>query len=143
MNPPETSLKITKVEGATRQAEAAIEAFIRGEFDIAITLAGASEGMLESSTAFPFFRDTPMAQGVEKKEWISALNAERDWLKHASGPESLQLEPWHAAVMIMRAASKLEKWTPRMEEFKEWLYKNADKILKAEAEGLEPTPAPS
>ena len=43
----------------------------------------------------------------------------------------------------MRAASKLEKWTPRMEEFKEWLYKNADKILKAEAEGLEPTPAPS
>jgi hypothetical protein len=37
--------------------------------------------------------------------------------------------------MIMRAASNLEKWTPRIEEFKEWLYKIAGKAFNAEADG--------
>jgi hypothetical protein len=132
VNPPGTNLKITKIESATRQTEAAIEAFANGNFDVAITLAGPSEGMLERSDshAFLFFRNT-MAQQVERK----ALSTERDWLKHPSGPEMLRLEQWEAAVMIMCAACKLEKWTPRMEEIKKWLYKNADKVFKAEADG--------
>jgi hypothetical protein len=115
-------LSLTKIEAATRQTEAAIEAFVRGDFDIAITLAGAAEGMIERDGLhmFAFLRDSPRVQDVEKKEWISTLNSERDWLKHSNGPESLQIEREHAA----RASSKLEKWTPRMEEFKEWLLKN-------------------
>ena len=37
MNPDKKVLRLTKVEGATRQTDAAIEAFGRGDFDIAIT----------------------------------------------------------------------------------------------------------
>jgi hypothetical protein len=127
---PDSTLTLTKIEGATRQTEAAIEAFVRGDFDIAITLAGAAEGMLERDGPhmFAFLRDSPRVQGVKKTDWISTLNSELYWLKHPSGPETLQLERGHAAIMIARAASKLEKWTPRMEEFKVWLLKNVDSL---------------
>jgi hypothetical protein len=126
VEPHDSTLSLTKIEAATRQTEAAIEAFVRGDFDIAITLAGAAEGMIERDGLhmFAFLRDSPRVQDVEKKEWISTLNSERDWLKHSNGPETLRIEREHAAIMIARAASKLEKWTPRMEEFKEWLLKN-------------------
>jgi hypothetical protein len=129
---PESTLTITKIDGATRQTEAAIEALVRGDFDIAITLAGAAEGMLERDGPhmFSFLRDSPRVHDVEKKSWIAALNNERDWLKHPNGPETLLLEQEHAAFMIARAASKLEveNWTPRMEEFKKWLLKNINNL---------------
>jgi hypothetical protein len=126
MKVPRSSLSLTKVDGATRQTEAAIEAFARGDFDIAITLAGAAEGMLERDGPhmFSFLRDSPRVKAVKVKDWIAALNVERDWLKHTSGPVTLVFERGNAAFMIARAASKLEKWSPRMEEFKVWLLEN-------------------
>jgi hypothetical protein len=127
---PESALSLTKIEGATRQTEAAIEAFARGDFDIAITLAGAAEGMLERDGPhmFSFLRDSPRVRDVEKKIWITALNVERDWLKHPSGPQTLVLERGHAAIMITRAASKIKKWTSRMEEFKVWIVEHVDEL---------------
>jgi hypothetical protein len=123
--PPKHILMLTKIEAATRQTEAAIEAFARGDFDIAITLAGAAEGMIERDGPhlFSFLRDSPRVRDVPKKDWITTLNTERDWLKHQTGPDALMLEQENTAFMIARAASKLEIWTPRMEEFKEWLTK--------------------
>jgi hypothetical protein len=38
------------------------------------------------------------------------------------------MECGHAASMIARAASKLEVWTPKMDEFKVWLLANIDAI---------------
>jgi hypothetical protein len=130
LEPPEQSLTLTKTDGAGRQTEAAIEAFARGDFDIAITLAGAAEGMLERDGPhmFSFMRDSHRARDIERKKWIAALNTERDWLKHTGGPDALILERGHAAFMIARAASKLETWSPRMEEFKEWLLNNVDTL---------------
>jgi len=32
------------------------------------------------------------------------------------------------AIMISRGASKLEKWTSRMEEFSAWIIKNVDDL---------------
>jgi hypothetical protein len=46
MNVRDRPLKISKAEGASRQVEEAIKALERGDFDIAVTLAGAAEGML-------------------------------------------------------------------------------------------------
>jgi hypothetical protein len=119
MEAPNTTLSLTKIEGATRQTNAAIEAFVCGHFDIAITLAGAAEGMLEREGPhmFPFLRDSPhiQDQDVKKKEWIAVLNLERDWLKHPGGTETLLIERGHAAMMIARAASKLPTWNQRME----------------------------
>jgi putative transcriptional regulator len=126
------TLKLTKAEGATRQTIGAIEAFIRGDFDIAITLAGAAEGMLsrQGNDLFSYLQDSPRAQNVEKKEWVRALNEERDWLKHADPGHAqvMELEREHAAMMIARAASKLEKWPPQIEEFGEWLRENLENL---------------
>jgi hypothetical protein len=130
MEPPDDPLTLTKIQGATRQIDAAIDAFVRGDFDIAITLAGAAEGMIERDGLhmFAFLRDSPRVQDVKKADWISTLNLELYWLKHPSGPDTLQIERADAAFVIARAASKLEKWTPQMEDFKVWLCKNVDNL---------------
>jgi hypothetical protein len=49
MDVPSQVLTVSKVEGATRQIDEAIKALERGDFDIAITLAGAAEGMFDST----------------------------------------------------------------------------------------------
>jgi hypothetical protein len=125
IEPLKDSLTVTKNEAASRQTEAAIEAFARGDFDIAITLAGAAEGMIERDGPhmFSFLRDSPRVKEFPKNNWIAVLNAERDWLKHYSGPDTLIIEKEIASFMIARAASKLEKWTPRIEEFRQWIVK--------------------
>jgi hypothetical protein len=59
MEVPANEPEISKIEGASRQVDAAITALTRGDFDIAITLAGAPEGMLdrEGLHMFAYLRD--------------------------------------------------------------------------------------
>jgi hypothetical protein len=132
MNPKKKVMTLTKAEGALRQINAAIEAFWRGDFDIAITLSGAAEGMLERKEAHLFFhmRDAPQVQHVPKKEWIGTLNQERDWLKHNNleHPVTAEIHRGAAAFMIARAASKLENWPHQIEEFRDWLMNNLDDL---------------
>jgi hypothetical protein len=134
MKVPIKPFTITKIEGAIRQIEAAIDALTHGDFDVAITLAGAAEGMLERQAEkdmFSFLRDgLPDNWQIAKKDWIGVLNADRDWLKHPT-PENagpLTLGPVFAAFMIERAISKLEQQTPRMAEFRTWLRGNVGKF---------------
>jgi len=130
MNIPMGSIRLSLVEAATRQTEAAIEAIERGQFDIALTLAGAAEGMIprEGFHMFAALKaGKPDIDGVTGKQWVTVLNLERDWLKHG-GQETMKIECGQAAFMIARAASKLEVWTPKMDEFKVWLLENIDAI---------------
>jgi hypothetical protein len=126
---PADPVKLTLTEGATRQVDAAIIALERGAFDVALTLAGAAEGMLKRDGFHLFvgLRDNPRAKERfdEKKDWIAMLNRERDWLKHG-GDDEMQIECFDAALMIARAASKLEVWTPKIENFRAWLLENLD-----------------
>jgi hypothetical protein len=130
VNPKKNSLRLTKIQGAIRQTDAAIGAFARGDFDVAITLAGAAEGMIgrKGPHLFRFMQDSPTVEHVSRKNSISTLNLERDWLKHTSGARVLRLEREHAAIMITRAASKLARWSPKVREFKDWLLKNMDDL---------------
>ncbi len=128
---PVDPLKLTLAQAATRQADAAIDALERGKFDIALTLAGAAEGMIERDGhhLFAGLRDNPRAKErfAKKRDWITWLNRERDWLKHG-GDDTMDIECFDAAMMIARAASKLEVWTPKMEDFRAWLLKNLDDV---------------
>ena len=132
MDVPKAVLTITKTDGAIRQVEAAIQALQRGDFDIAVTLAGASEGMFDrrGPHMWNFILNSPKAAEFEKKELISVLNAARDWLKHPTTDvsEVLTLTRGDAAFMIARAASKLETWSPLIEDFKSWLVANLDTL---------------
>lgn len=128
---PADPVKLTLIEGATRQVDAAIDALERGKFDIVLTLAGAAEGMIrrDGHHLFAGLRDNPRAKErcAEKKDWIAMLNRERDWLKHG-GDDEMQIECFDAAMMIARAASKLEVWTAKMEDFRDWFLKNLDSV---------------
>ena len=121
---PKNSVTITKQEGAQRQIDGAICALVRGEFEIAVTLAGAAEGMLDRDGPHLFsrLRDAPLPRSkMDERQWTALLNLERDWLKHSREPATLTIVYRDAAFMIARAATKLENWTPLMEEFKIWL----------------------
>ncbi|WAC29244.1 hypothetical protein [Ancylobacter sp. SL191] len=125
MKPPSLPLKLMREEAAIRQIEAAIAALECGEFDVAITLAGAAEGMFDLRKDGAIFDGLAGAErALERmcrKEWIALLNMERDWLKHSSNTiEPISIELFDAALMIARACSKVVKWTARMEEFRHW-----------------------
>jgi hypothetical protein len=125
-----TSLFLTLENAATRQIDAAIDALQAGNFDVALTLAGAAEGMIERAGFHMFgeLKKSPAAlERFAQKEWISILNTERDWLKHGGQPH-MEIHCSSATYMIARAASKLENWTEKMVWFKIWLLDNLDRI---------------
>ena len=128
---PADALNLSLAESASRQTEAAIDALERGDFDVAMTLAGAAEGIIkrEGPHLFAWLPDNPRTKErfPEKKDWIALLNRERDWLKHG-GDEHMEIECASAAFMIARAMSKLEVWTPKMDAFKSWLMNNLDSL---------------
>ena len=109
---PAPPLKLTLTEGATRQVDAAIDEFDAGRFDIALTLAGAAEGMIQRDGPhmFAWLRDNPRAaeRFPTKKEWINLLNRELYWLKHG-GADAMEIDCATAAFVIARAASKARK----------------------------------
>jgi hypothetical protein len=123
-------IKLTLAEAASRQTNAAIAAFEQGMFDVALTLAGAAEDMIQRKGPhmFQWLRDHAGArERFSKTEWISGLNMERDWLKHGGAAE-MTIERASAAFMIARAMSKLDQWSPAMDEFKIWLLANLDDL---------------
>jgi len=130
MDIPIGALNLTLVEAAIRQTDAAIDALQRGDYDIALTLAGAAEGMMQRPDRHMFsgLRDSPKARAIfSKDEWITIHNRERDWLKHG-GCDTMEIDCAAAAFMIARVAAKLEVWTPKIDEFKIWLINNLDAI---------------
>ncbi|MDH2341525.1 hypothetical protein [Bradyrhizobium sp. SSUT77] len=130
---PADPLSLTLTEAASRQVDAAIDAFDRGKFDVAVTLAGAAEGMIEREGhhLFAGLRDNPRAKErfAKQKDWINVLNREFYWLKHG-GDDEMEIACFDAAMMIARALSKLEAqdWTPKMDEFRVWFLKNLDQV---------------
>jgi|SRR5437868_7374268 len=75
-----------------------------------------------------------------KREWISILNAERDWLKHGGRPH-MEIHCSTAAFMIDEAhvsalrgprpsiaTTKIENWTDKMVRSKIWILDNLDQI---------------
>ena len=135
MDIPERSLILTKAEAATRQVEGAIEALVRGHFDIAITLAGAAEDMIDSpDSLFAYHRDHLNAKelGELEDKLVPHLNRERNWLKHASGLEPMQFGHYSAAFMVARAVTKLkpESCTTPITAFCHWWTENIDSITQ-------------
>lgn len=123
--PPQAGLILTKSRAAVRQVEAAITAFLAGDFDICITLAGAAEGIYadrKGNDLHTFAMRDERAIAFGLKEANAALNGERDWLKHPTPkfPQQITITAFEAAHMLVRAMTKLDEseWTERMDEVK-------------------------
>ncbi|WEK50271.1 MAG: hypothetical protein P0Y66_21940 [Candidatus Kaistia colombiensis] len=139
MKPPARPLTLTKTEAALRQISAAIEAFAVGDFDIAVTLAGAAEGAIidpPPTSQVVLIKNLPA--GIEraggKKEWNRSINQTRDWLKHVTTdlPNAIVVQRSDAAFQIARALIKLQAvhtWDDlRMEEFRVWITEYIDRL---------------
>lgn len=128
-NPKSDDLPLTKEMAAMRQTHFAILAHEAGNLDAAVTLAGAADGLLPelpTQEIFSRLRDDPKALAEHnKKDWVQILNYERDWLKHPTPNLStdITITSLDAGFMIIRAMSKLPKWSEKMIEFKEWYLK--------------------
>lgn len=135
-NPPHERLIYHKTEAAINQIEGAIHALQAGQFDLSITLSGAAEGMMLSppenlDTFQQILAQLPIDRS--KKEWITILNMERDWLKHPTiqMPELMEIHVFEVSWSIVRACVRIpnNRWTPLMEDFKLWFLKYQRQLL--------------
>jgi hypothetical protein len=109
---------VTKKEAARRQITAAIEHYEKGEYECAITLAGAAEGQFtakdDDSHLFSELRGRRPPEFGSESEWVNWLNASRDWLKHPTpqwGDEWV-MDDFGAGLMVLRAINKFN-WVYR------------------------------
>jgi len=108
--------RVSKKEAAQRQIHAAIELLrTKNEYECAITLANAAEGMLsggEPRHLFEKFKERrPQDMGSER-EFTNWLNETAYWLKHATEhlEDELIITEYESWVMVARAVSKYY-WT--------------------------------
>lgn len=127
-------MKLSKLDAAIRHIEAAIAAFEAGHFDIAITLAGAAEGMLPrlEHSLFDRLLNSPRVAGVDRKKLVAELNGTRDWLKHvtADKPQVIEVPEAEALFLITRAMSHVppDDWNTRMVSFRPVLLERLKQI---------------
>jgi hypothetical protein len=116
-----------------RQIHAAIEHLRRGDFECAITLAGAAEGILPD-TDKPHFRQKVKAfaqrEDIKAAGGATGENDYINWLKHGSlkvsGPriENATIPAEESVVVVWRAISKFhavyDDMSPQMQSFHKW-----------------------
>ena len=116
-------VKTTKQLAATRQIHAAIAHFWKDEYECAITLAAAAEGLLPATDEphiFSVLKASPHFEGGDYNLFIN-------WLKHPIEPNEASIAEFETAIIIMRAISKLvavyNDGTDEMREFGQWVFK--------------------
>jgi hypothetical protein len=112
-------IRLTKNEAALRQTMAAIEMYLQGRYECAVTLAGAAEGMVPKSEnsmhQAHLTREVPESlrhteyAALDKTGRNRFWNEQRDWLKHTgdSHPPSMSIIKLDAESMISRAITHL------------------------------------
>lgn len=121
-----------------RQIHCAIEHIHRGDFECAITLGAAAEGMLPN-TEQPLLRDKvkdlSKAQEIKAAGGATGPNDIINWLKHG-GAQAATIPAEESVVVVWRAIRKFHAtysyFSPQMKAFhdwaKEWLEKELDTI---------------
>jgi hypothetical protein len=116
-------IKTTKQLAATRQIQAAIAHFRKDDYECAITLAAAAEGLLpptDEPHIFSILKASPLYKDIEINRFIN-------WLKHPTPPNEASISEFETALIIMRAITKLyaiyEVGTDDMLEFGRWVFK--------------------
>ena len=119
---------VTKKEAAQRQIDVAINLLHEKEYESAITLAGAAEGLIAGSDhhLYAAMRQQRSAEYDSISKRATDLNETRDWLKHATPHlrEKRGIGEFEAWVMVIRAISKyyavFREETKNMNRLIEW-----------------------
>ena len=120
-----TQIKTTIRVASMRQIHAAIDHLHRGDFECAITLAAAGEGMLPAIDNTDSFRKTMALIPMPASSAEARVNEIVDWLAHGiSGDgtriELVQISELETIATIFRAISRFEPvygLTPQMRQF--------------------------
>jgi hypothetical protein len=100
----------TKKEAALRQIGVAVKLLVQGEYEAAITVAGAAEGMMKTggfpTPIFEDLRDRRPAEFATEAQWVNSLNETLYWLKHNGDQEDRAISEFDAWLMISRALTK-------------------------------------
>ena len=116
-------IETTKQLAALRQIAAAIEHLRKQEYECAITLAAAAEGLLPPTDEWPMFSALKEDIPPEEFKYLD-FNMVVNWLKHPHGPDPFLFLESEAASLILRAITKFiavyYQSTKRMEQFLEW-----------------------
>lgn len=112
-----------KRSAAQRQIHAAIEQWRNEEFECAITLAAAAEGLLPATDMphmFKTLKESPVFRAYDFNDVIN-------WMKHSIEPQERRILEIEVAFVIVRAISKFRavygERSKQMEEFTAWTYK--------------------
>jgi hypothetical protein len=115
-------IQTTKQLAAIRQLEAAISHFWKNEYECAITLAAAAEGILpppDRPHGFSLLRGSPFFEKVDFNFYIN-------WLKHPLEPQDMLVSEFETAMIIVRAISKLAAFnadgTDEIKAFGRWAF---------------------
>ncbi len=118
----EKHVKTTKQLAALTQTHAAIWHFRNGEFECAVTLAAAAEGLLpptDEPHLFQILKNSPMAKELNYNLFIN-------WLKHPNPPDVAIIGDFEVAIIIVRAISKYvavyKSGSPTMKDFVTWAF---------------------
>ncbi len=116
------SVESNKLLAALCQIQAAIVLFKKGEYECAVTLAAAAEGLLPPTNdphLFQVLKDSPEAKKIDFNRLIN-------WLKHPTGPEIEIFAEFEVAIIIVRAISKFlvtyKTVSPAMKDFIKWTF---------------------
>jgi hypothetical protein len=117
---------VTKKQASLRQLHAAIDHLRDGDYECAITLAGAAEGQLAGRSEFDFWQTLKIVATEGRpnlKAVISEFNETRDWLKHPTlqldDPRYVHVdEAWIACLRAaMQFTSVFQQQSPKMDRF--------------------------
>jgi hypothetical protein len=101
---------VRKKDAARRQILMACSCLHEGEWECAITLAGAAEGQIEDAkgpTMFSMIKNAKSKSKFEsEREHVAFVNGVRDWLKHSSDQKDKLICEREAIFMVGRALSK-------------------------------------
>jgi hypothetical protein len=111
-------VETSKKWASLRQIRAAIGHFELKQYECAMTLAGAGESILPENPLMHLFN-------VLKGKFSGReLNLFRNWLKHATGPDTMTIDELEVVVAISRAIQKFvatyEEIHPDFEKFSDW-----------------------
>ena len=107
-------MSLDRKNAATNQLVAAIEMFLAGRYECAITLAGAAKGMTEGAGSLFTRMKSEVPEylqsvvGRTETERVSHLNRLRDWLKHHKMPDEVTIERHDTEIMISRAITAID-----------------------------------
>jgi predicted DNA-binding ribbon-helix-helix protein len=123
---------VTKKQTSLRQLHAAIEHLRHGEYECAITLAGAAEGQLAGRVEIDFWQVLKIVAREDRsdiKSVISKLNETRDWLKHPTNQldDLRYLHVDEAWLACLRAAMQFVSVYKEQSSKMDWFLKRAEK----------------